>query len=137
MTDDQRKLTHLRENVEHLQDKSNSLEGLLHTIQHTNEEEASEVFRRLRSGQDVQDIADHVQASHVLSGVGVQGRQRQGKRSSGRKSSSLMSRGRGRLFHGRCQYSCPAGAVQILVRYHPCRVHSWGVINVGVACRPG
>lgn len=71
MTDDQRKLTHLRENVEQLQDKSNSLEGLLHTIQGSNEEEASEVYKRLRSGQNLQSIAEHVQASHVLSGVGT------------------------------------------------------------------
>lgn len=69
MTDDQRKLTYLRDNVEQLQEKSSALESLLHTIQNANEDEASEVFRRLRSGTDVQMVADQVQAGRLLSGV--------------------------------------------------------------------
>lgn len=69
MTDDQRKLTYLRDNVEQLQEKSSALESLLHTIQHANEDEASEVFRRLRSGTDIQMVADQVQAGRLLSGV--------------------------------------------------------------------
>jgi len=69
MTDDQRKLTYLRDNVEQLQEKSSALESLLHTIQHASEDEASEVFRRLRSGTDVQMVADQVQAGRLLSGV--------------------------------------------------------------------
>lgn len=71
MTDDQRKLTHLRENVEHLQEKTDSLESLLHTVQTASEEEATEVYRRLRSGQSLRVVADQVQASHLLSGVSL------------------------------------------------------------------
>ncbi|KAB8337010.1 hypothetical protein FH972_021314 [Carpinus fangiana] len=70
MTDDQRKLTYLRDNVEHLQEKSSVLEGLLFTVQTANEEEAVEIFRRLRSGTDVQHVAEQVQAGRLLSGVG-------------------------------------------------------------------
>lgn len=70
MTDDQRKLTYLRDNVEQLQEKSSTMESLLHTIQAANEEEASEIYRRLRSGTDVQIVADQIQAGRLLSGVG-------------------------------------------------------------------
>ena len=71
MTDDQRKLTFLRENVEQLTQKSDILEALLSTVQNANEEEAAEVFRRLRSGTSVQLVAEQVQAGRVLSGVGM------------------------------------------------------------------
>lgn len=71
MTDDQRKLTFLRDSVEHLQEKTTILEGLLSTVQNANEEEAAEVFRRLRSGSNVQLVAEQVQAGRLLSGVGM------------------------------------------------------------------
>lgn len=69
MTDEQRKLTYLRDNVEQLQEKSNTLESLLQTVQTSSEEEAIEIFRRLRTGVDVRVVADQVQAGRVLSGV--------------------------------------------------------------------
>jgi len=69
MTDEQRKLTYLRDNVEQLQEKTNTLEGLLQTVQTSSEEEAVEIFRRLRSGTDVRVVAEQVQAGRVLSGV--------------------------------------------------------------------
>ena len=70
MTDEQRKLTYLRENVEQLQEKSSSLESLFHNIQSSNEQEAAEIFRRIRVGGDVQTLAEQVQAGRLLSGVG-------------------------------------------------------------------
>ena len=70
MTDEQRKLTYLRDNVEQLQERSNSLQSLLHTVHTASDEEAAEVFRRLRSGTDVQVVAEEVQAGQLLSGVG-------------------------------------------------------------------
>lgn len=72
MTDDQRKLTYLRDNVEQLQDKVNSLEGLLNTVQTANEEEALEILRRIRLGSDVQVVAEQIHAGRLLSGVGGQ-----------------------------------------------------------------
>lgn len=69
MTDEQRKLTYLRDNVEQLQEKSNTLESLLLTVQSSSEEEAVEIFRRLRRGTDVRLVAEQVQAGRVLSGV--------------------------------------------------------------------
>ena len=69
MTDEQRKLTYLRDNVEQLQEKSKNLEGLLLAVQSSSEEEAVEIFRRLRSGTDVRLVAEQVQAGQVLSGV--------------------------------------------------------------------
>ncbi|KAI9729058.1 MAG: hypothetical protein M1828_000143 [Chrysothrix sp. TS-e1954] len=71
MTDDQRKLTRLRDNVEQLQEKSVVLEALLHTVQSANAEESAEVFRRLRSGTDLHVVAEQVQAGRLLSGVGL------------------------------------------------------------------
>lgn len=70
MTDDQRKLTYLRDNVEQLQEKSSSLESLLHTVQSATEPEAAEIFRRVRRGGDLQTLAEQVQAGQLLSGVG-------------------------------------------------------------------
>lgn len=69
MTDDQRKLTYLRDNVEQLQEKSSSLETLFHTVQTANDEEAAEVFRRLRSGLDINAVAEQVNYGRLLSGV--------------------------------------------------------------------
>lgn len=70
MTDDQRKLTYLRDNVEQLQEKSNSLQGLLSTVQQASEAEAAEIFRRIRQpGTDVQLVAEEIQAGQLLYGV--------------------------------------------------------------------
>lgn len=76
MTDEQRKLTYLRDNVEQLQERSSSLQSLLHTVQNSNAEDAAEVFRRLRTGTDIQVVADQVQAGQLLSGVGMRDQDR-------------------------------------------------------------
>ena len=70
MTDDQRKLTYLRDNVEQLRERSNSLQSLLHTIQAANDQEAAEIYRRIRSGTDIHLVAEQVQAGKMLSVVG-------------------------------------------------------------------
>ena len=70
MTDDQRKLTFLRGEVESLEEKTGVLEGLLSTIQAASNEEAAEVFRRLRFGGDLHEVANDVNAGRLLSGVG-------------------------------------------------------------------
>ena len=70
MTDDQRRLTHLRDNVEQLQEKSSSLEGLLAALQNANDQEAIEIYRRIRHGGDLHTLAAQVQAGRLLSGVG-------------------------------------------------------------------
>ena len=76
MTDDQRKLTYLRDSVEQLQVDKSLLEQLLSTIQQASNEEAAEVFRRLRSGGDLQGTAEEIQAGKLLSGVGGPGSHR-------------------------------------------------------------
>lgn len=70
MTDDQRKLTFLRGEVEQLEEKTGVLEGLLSTIQTASNEEAAEVFRRIRFGGDLHAVANDVNAGRLLSGVG-------------------------------------------------------------------
>jgi hypothetical protein len=71
MTDDQRKLTYLRDNVEQLQTKAESLQQLLLTVQNSSEAEAAEIFRRIRQpGTNVQFVAEQVQAGQSLYGVG-------------------------------------------------------------------
>ncbi|KAL9092482.1 MAG: hypothetical protein Q9159_000829 [Coniocarpon cinnabarinum] len=70
MTDDQRKLTYLRDSVEQLQTDKTLLEQLFQTVQVASQEEAIEVFRRLRSGGDLHQVAEEIQAGTLLSGVG-------------------------------------------------------------------
>lgn len=70
MTDDQRRLTHLRDNVEQLQEKSSSLEALLAALQAANDHEAMEIYRRIRHGGDLHTLAAQVQAGRLLSGMG-------------------------------------------------------------------
>ncbi|KAK5201702.1 hypothetical protein LTR16_001762 [Cryomyces antarcticus] len=69
MTDEQRRLTFLRDNVEHLEEEKNTLESLLYTVQTASEEDAAEIFRRLRSGGDVTAVAQQVLAGRLLSEV--------------------------------------------------------------------
>ncbi|TKA73117.1 hypothetical protein B0A49_03413 [Cryomyces minteri] len=64
-----RRLTFLRDNVEHLEEEKNTLESLLYTIQTANEDDAAEIFRRLRSGVDVAAVAQQVHAGRLLSEV--------------------------------------------------------------------
>lgn len=70
MSDDQRKLTYLRDNVEQLQNKTQSLSSLLYTVQNASDGEAAEIFRRLRTGTDIHVVAEQVQAGQLLFGVG-------------------------------------------------------------------
>jgi len=71
MTDDQRKLTYLRDRVEQLSNKSEALTSLLNTVQTSSEAEAAEIFRRIRQpGTDIQYVAEQIQAGQQLFGIG-------------------------------------------------------------------
>ena len=71
MTDDQRKLTFLRDNVEKLQGTAASLQQLLSTVQHASEAEAAEIFRRLRQpGVEPELVAEQIAAGQLLFDVG-------------------------------------------------------------------
>jgi hypothetical protein len=69
MNEEQRRLTYLRENVEHLVEEKTTLESLIYNLQIGTEEESFEILRRLRCGTDTQSLAQHVQASRSLSQV--------------------------------------------------------------------
>jgi len=69
MTDDQRRLTFLRDNVEHLAVEKGTLESLICTLQTASEEDAGEVLRRLRLGTDVYSVAQQVHAGRLLTDV--------------------------------------------------------------------
>jgi len=71
MTDDQRKLTFLRDNVEKLQGTAASLQQLLSTVQNASEAEAAEIFRRLRQpGVEPEHVAEQIAAGQLLFDVG-------------------------------------------------------------------
>lgn len=67
MTDEQRRLTFLRENVEHLEREKSELESLLVTLQRASEDDVADVMRILRTGSDLQDIARQAHAGRLLS----------------------------------------------------------------------
>ena len=69
MSEEQRRLTYLRENVEHLAEEKNTLEALIWNLRSSSEEEAAEILRRLRTGTDPQTLANHIQASRSLAQV--------------------------------------------------------------------
>lgn len=69
MTDDQRRLTYLRDNVEQLAEEKNNLEALVSVIKSANDADVAEVVRRLREQGDIRGIAQHVQAGRVLNEV--------------------------------------------------------------------
>jgi hypothetical protein len=69
MNEEQRRLTYLRENVEHLVEEKTTLESLIYNLQIGSEAESFEILRRLRRGSDTQSLAQHVQASRSLSQV--------------------------------------------------------------------
>lgn len=60
MTDEQRRLTFLRENVEQLEEEKTSLERVLYFLQKVDENSAFETLRRLRAGSDVYEIAKEI-----------------------------------------------------------------------------
>ncbi|OCL04980.1 hypothetical protein AOQ84DRAFT_299807 [Glonium stellatum] len=57
MTDEQRRLTFLRDNVEHLEEEKGALENLAYTLQNGTEEQVAEILNRLRSHEDIHQIA--------------------------------------------------------------------------------
>lgn len=67
MTDDQRRLTFLRDNVEHLEVEKSALESLLYVVQSSNEDVAAEIFRRLRSGADINTLTQQMHAAYFTS----------------------------------------------------------------------
>lgn len=69
MTDEQRRLTFLRDNVEHLAEEKGTLESLIWTLQTASDEDAGEVMRRLRTGADVYSLAQQVHAGRLLADV--------------------------------------------------------------------
>lgn len=69
MSEDQRRLTFLRENVEHLAEEKNALEALLWNLGNSSEEESAEILRRLRSGTDPYQLTQHIQAGRSLAQV--------------------------------------------------------------------
>lgn len=67
MTDEQRSLTFLRDNLELLEHEKSELESLLLTLQRASEDDVSEVMRILRTGNDLHTIARHGHAGRFLS----------------------------------------------------------------------
>ncbi|KAI9695758.1 MAG: hypothetical protein M1820_008430 [Bogoriella megaspora] len=69
MTDDQRRVTSLRENLDQTIDQKALLEALVVTIQSGSEEEVTETVRELRQGADIYELANQINARQVLSDV--------------------------------------------------------------------
>ncbi|OCK74707.1 hypothetical protein K432DRAFT_409640 [Lepidopterella palustris CBS 459.81] len=63
MTDEQRRLTFLRDNVEHLEEEKAALETLAYTLQSGAEDQVSEILGRLRSREDVHQVAQSLRGS--------------------------------------------------------------------------
>lgn len=66
MTDDQRKLTYLRDHSEKLEAQHTALKALINALQTSEEEDAQHILRRIRGGENVLTVADQVQAGKVL-----------------------------------------------------------------------
>ncbi|TLD39586.1 hypothetical protein E2P81_ATG00573 [Venturia nashicola] len=73
MSEEQRRLTYLRENVEHLAEEKQTLQSLIHNLRIGTEEDSMEILRRLRSGTDPHILAQHVQAGRSLAQVKADG----------------------------------------------------------------
>jgi hypothetical protein len=69
MSEEQRRLTFLRENVEQLAEEKATLEAVLWNLKATSESEATEILRRIRSGQDYGSLVQQLQASRSLAQV--------------------------------------------------------------------
>lgn len=67
MTDDQRRLTFLRDNVEHLEVEKSALESLLYMVQTSSEDVAADIFRRLRTGADINTLTLQIHAAYFTS----------------------------------------------------------------------
>ncbi|QDS72658.1 hypothetical protein FKW77_002666 [Venturia effusa] len=73
MSEEQRRLTYLRENVEQLAEEKQILESLIHNLRIGTEEDSIEILRRLRGGTDLHTLAQHVQAGRSLAQVKADG----------------------------------------------------------------
>lgn len=73
MSEEQRRLTYLRENVEHLAEEKSTLESLIWNLRIGTEEDSIEILRRLRAGTDPHTLAQHVQAGRSLAQVKADG----------------------------------------------------------------
>ncbi|KAF1980896.1 hypothetical protein K402DRAFT_425854 [Aulographum hederae CBS 113979] len=80
MSEDQRRLTFVRDNVEQLAEEKTHLESLIATIQTSNETDATEIWRRLRSGTDAPILAQQVHAGRILADVRFEEQQAPGIR---------------------------------------------------------
>jgi hypothetical protein len=69
MSEEQRRLTYLRENVEHLADEKNTLASLIWNLRNSTDNEAAEILRRLRNGTDPATLNQHIQAGRSLAQV--------------------------------------------------------------------
>src|ERR1700712_2453868 len=54
MSENERRLTFLRESVSHLEEEKKSLESLMWNLKHSTEDEAFDMLRRVRAGPDAQ-----------------------------------------------------------------------------------
>jgi hypothetical protein len=68
MTDDQRRLTFLRDNVEHLAEEKSALESLLSRIQTGSEQDVLEIRRRLQAGEDMHILASETHSTRHAEG---------------------------------------------------------------------
>lgn len=69
MNEEQRKLTHLRINVDTLEELKNSLEAVLWHLCNSTEGESLEILRRIRGGADPHALVQQIQAGRSLTQV--------------------------------------------------------------------
>jgi hypothetical protein len=65
MTDEQRRLTFLRDNVEQLAEEKSALESLIWSIQTGSQENALDIRGRLRAGEELAALAHETQAART------------------------------------------------------------------------
>lgn len=62
MTDDQRKLTYLRDRSDKLEQQQYSLEGLIDLLRQSHEDDAQRVLARIRAGESAKTLSDEFRA---------------------------------------------------------------------------
>ncbi|KAF2499221.1 hypothetical protein BU16DRAFT_263766 [Lophium mytilinum] len=67
MTDEQRRLTFLRDNVEHLEEEKSALETLANVLKTSSEEEVTEIINQLRNTPDVHTVAQSLRGRRSFS----------------------------------------------------------------------
>lgn len=82
MTDEQRRLTFLRDNVEQLVEEKSALESLIWSLQTGSPENALEMRRRLRAGEDIAVLAHETHAARTA----TEGNQERSLSSAGQSS---------------------------------------------------